>query len=292
MSDEKKIAIGIITAVVSFVGIPILFGLGTTVDPGQVGILVRLGEVQDGYLDDGFHTKRPIVDSVIQVDARVRKMEISAQAGSKDLQTIKTVVAVNYRFTKEKIPEIYRQIGNEEAFEQTVLQPATHEAVKAVMAKYNAEELLKTRAAVRDAMEHSLREKLNVILDGAFIVSAFNVIDFDFTASFNAAIEAKQVAEQKAQQAQNEIILEKAEADKKIEQARGQAESAQKQAEGEAKAIKVMAQARADAIALEGKALQANPQILRLRMLEKWNGQLPRVTGTGSSGFDLILTDK
>ena len=287
--DDSKFAFGFAgCAVIGTVLIMLLFGVGEIVDPGHAGVLVRLGDVHDDLLGDGWHWKRPITDSVVEMDIRVRKHQIDAQAGSKDLQTIRTIVAVNYKFNPKLVPDIYRKVGDEATFEITVLEPATHEAVKAVVAQFNAEELLKKRAEVRDMMEESLRHKLDVILQDAFIVAAFNVIDFDFTESFNKAIEGKQVAEQKAQQAQNEIVQARAEADKKIEKARGEAERVKLIAEGKAAATLVLAEARAAAIAMEGKTLQENPQILRLRLLEKWDGTLPRVTSSGT-GFDLLL---
>ena len=45
-------------------------------------------------------------------------------------------------------------------------------------------------------------------------------------------------------------------------------------AEGEAKATNI-----------QGQALRANPEILRLRTVEKWNGVLPQVEGANATPF-------
>lgn len=81
------------------------------------------------------------------------------------------------------------------------------------------------------------------------------------------ALNAKLEATQKASQRQNEIATAIAEADKKVAKARGEAESILQIANAEAKAIK-----------LKGDALAKNPLVVRLTAIEKWNGQLPRVS--------------
>lgn len=86
--------------------------------------------------------------------------------------------------------------------------------------------------------------------------------------SVNASINLKLEANQKAQMRRNEVAEAAAAADKKIQEARGKSES-----------ILLVATAEATAINLKGEALRKNPEILRLKAIETWNGTLPRVTG-------------
>ena len=76
------------------------------------------------------------------------------------------------------------------------------------------------------------------------------------------SINAKNAATQMAQQRLNEVQQSKAEADKKIEDARGVAESILKVAEAQAKANKVLAES-------------ITPEFIQYQALEKWNGVLP-----------------
>jgi len=76
------------------------------------------------------------------------------------------------------------------------------------------------------------------------------------------AIDSKNAATQKAQQRLNEVQQSKAEADKKIEDARGTAESILKVAEAQAKANKVLAES-------------LTPDFIQYQALEKWDGKLP-----------------
>jgi len=288
MSTKIQIVLVSIVSVMLF-GLVLLLRSEQQISPGKTGVLITLGEVQDDYLAEGLNWVNPFWDDVIEIDTRIRKHEIDCEAGSKDLQQIKAIIAVNYRFIQVKVPEIYQSIGNEESFEVNILTSAIHESVKAVIAKYDAEELLKERSDVRKNMENALKLKLDNILQDAFIVSAFNIIDFDFTDVFNKAIETKTVAAEKAKQSINEIVQERAEADKKIETARGKAESVKLIASASAAAIIVEAEARARAIFVEGKVLRDNPQILRLRAIERWNGALPRVITGETTGIELVI---
>lgn len=84
------------------------------------------------------------------------------------------------------------------------------------------------------------------------------------TNSLNAKIQATQMAEQR----RNEVAQAKAEADK--ERARAQ---------GEADAKLLIAQADAKAIEVRAQALRANPDVVTLNAVEKWDGKLPTYTG-------------
>lgn len=86
------------------------------------------------------------------------------------------------------------------------------------------------------------------------------------------AIDSKNAATQKAQQRLNEVQQSKAEADKKIEEARGDAESLLKVAEAQAKANRLLA----DSLTTEFVQYQA---------ITKWNGELPRMTGSAAVPF-------
>ena len=78
------------------------------------------------------------------------------------------------------------------------------------------------------------------------------------------------------QQRENEVAQSRAEAQKAIETARGEAESKL-----------AVARANAEAIELEGKALRDYPQVVELRKLERWNGELPQVIGSNTPFINL-----
>jgi len=258
------------------------FSCVEVVSPGYRGVVTRLGTVSMTPMSEGLNMKSPL-DSVEEWCVQVQKIEATCNAGSADLQTVHTQISINYRLNADLTPAIRKDFGA--SYEDNIIKPALQESVKAVIARYQAAQLLEKRAAVRHEMELELSKKLGALLENGFLISALNIENFSFEASFNAAIEAKQVAEQEAQRTRNEVEREKAEADKQIEAARGRAESRALEAKAQAGAILVEAEARAKAIQLESAALRDNPDILRLRAIERWDGGMPRVVGGDGGNF-------
>jgi len=227
------------------------------VGPGQRGILMRLGAVQKGVLSEGFHFKMPFIDNVVKMNVQVQKNEAKADAASKDLQIISTVIATNYHLMPETVDEVYQKIGL--AFEDKLIQPAVQEVIKAVCAKYTAEELIARRGEVKSAIRTELADRLAVFNIKVIEVS---VADFNFSNTFNDAIEAKQVAEQKVAQAKNELDRIKIENEQKISQAKAEAEG-----------LKIQRQEITESL------LKLREIENQRKAIEKWDGKLPGVTG-------------
>jgi len=227
------------------------------VGPGQRGILMRLGAVQKGVLSEGFHFKMPFIDNVVKMNVQVQKNEAKADAASKDLQIISTVIATNYHLMPETVDEVYQKIGL--AFEDKLIQPAVQEVIKAVCAKYTAEELIARRGEVKSAIRTELADRLAIFNIKVIEVS---VADFNFSNTFNDAIEAKQVAEQKVAQAKNELDRIKIENEQKISQAKAEAEG-----------LKIQRQEITESL------LKLREIENQRKAIEKWDGKLPGVTG-------------
>ncbi len=110
--------------------------------------------------------------------------------------------------------------------------------------------------------------------EGALTIANVAITDFDFSTEFNRAIEEKVKAEQDALKAVNEKL-------RRVTQAEAAAAERTLAADARAYEIEVSSKARADAIRREAQALKNNPELIQLRMAEKWDGVLPRVTGEG-----------
>ena len=249
----------------------------TVVPAGHTGVVVNMGRVSETVLQEGFHFKTPFVQEIVQIDNRIVKLEVATDAFSKDLQTVSTVLAVNYRIAKDMSYSIYKEVGSN--FESVLVMPAVNEVLKAVVAKYTASDLVASRSEVSVMLDEELNGKLNA--RGIFIED-LNIIDWDFSAEYIAAVEAKQVAEQnliktKTEQ-EEQIVIAEAEAKKK----RIAADTAIIAAKAEAERIRIEAEATAEANRTIAESL--NDAILRNKTIEKWDGQLPRVTaGEGST---------
>ncbi|MEC7368970.1 MAG: prohibitin family protein [Pseudomonadota bacterium] len=248
------------------------------VDAGYVGVVKRLGAVQPEFLPEGFHFKAPFVDAVQKFDVRLSKAESDAGASSKDLQVVRTKIAVQYSMNAALMPMTLQRIGTRLVVEKTLIDPAIMESVKAITALYTAEQLITKRDEVKDRIQAQIDSFLNETLRekeliGSLTIANIAITDFDFSAEFNRAIEEKVRAEQEALKAKNEKL-------KRVTQAEAAAAEKTLAADAMAYEIEVQSKARADAIEREAKALKDNPQLIQLRIAEKWNGVLPRFTGS------------
>lgn len=226
------------------------FPLGT-VGAGERGIQLRLNAATGKVMEPGLYFRIPFVEKVARINVQVQKEQVDASAASKDLQTVSSKVALNFHLDPSRVATIYKEVGVE--YKERLIDPSIQEAVKSSTAKFTAEELITKREAIKEDVKVHLRERLQ---GSGIIVDEFNIVDFDFSPSFNAAIEAKVTAEQKALAAKN-----------KLEQVKFEAEQAVVAANGKAKALQV-----------ESDAIRSNPTVLELRAIEKWNGVLPTVT--------------
>ena len=253
---------GIILTAVLLIAVITLLNCFTIVEAGHTGVVVTMGKVKEGVLQEGIHAKAPFVQQVVKIDNRIQKLEVQTEAFSKDLQSVDTTLAINYRVDTAKSYSIYKNIGAN--YEDVLVTPAVNEVLKAITATYTAEETVTNRALISDGLVTGLNEKLNSI---GLYVTDVNIIDFDFSEAFITAIEEKQVAQQQ---------LLKAETEKK---------TAITNAEAEAEAAKVRADGEAEANNTISKSLTS--EVLENKKIEKWNGELPRVSGSGGTIIDL-----
>lgn len=237
------------------------FSSFTVVPAGHTGVVSRFGAVQEGILTEGLHLKIPFVESVTTIDNRVNVVETSFTAASKDLQTVTGAVSVNYRISPDSSAKVYRNFGL--SVESTLVVPAVPECIKAVTARYSAEELITMRQTVSDEIKESIDEKIRPY---GLYVEVFNITDFSFSEEFNAAIEAKQTAQQNALKAEQDLQRVKIEAEQEIEQAKAEAESYRLKNE------------------------QLTDMILLSDWIEKWDGHLPTVTGGDGSSMMLDIS--
>jgi len=217
-------------------------------------------------LDEGIVFKIPMVETIYDIDVRIDKVEPHCSAASKDMQTVGTTVALNFRPDPGKVHELYQSIGM--SYRERIVDPAVQEAVKAVTALYTAEELIAKREEIKEKIQSSLTNKLK---QENIIVIALNITDFQFSQSFNSAIEEKQNAEQHALKAKRDLERIKIEAEQRITQAKAEAE-AQRLLAG-----------------------SITPQVIELRKIDaiqesirKWDGKMPQVSGGALPFWDII----
>lgn len=261
ISSEKMPSLqkyGSIILIVALLIVMLVWSGFVSVGPGDRGVLMTFGSVNQTVLMPGLHTKIPFAQSVKHMNVQIQKSQTKETAASRDLQNVSTEVAVNWAINPADAAWVYEHLGGEDQLTEKVITPVVSNAVKAVAAHYDAEALVEKRDEVRDAVQKQIVIGLNQY---KVQVQGVNITNFQFSPDYAKAIEAKQVAQQRAQQATYDLARIKVQAQQEVAQAQGQSQAQ--------------------------KLLQStlSPEIIRLRAVKKWNGVLPQVTGSGAIPF-------
>lgn len=257
-----------------------LLGCIKTVPTGSTGIVTTFGRIENISLDAGIHFMSPW-KKVINMDNRTQKQSIEMQCFSSDIQEVSVTYTVNYQINKANAQEIYRTIGTE-YFDKIVI-PKVLESVKAIFAKYTAEDLIASRSSLSKEIEAILVPDLEA---QNIQITATSIENIDFTDAFTDAVEAKQVAEQnklKAQTEQAQQTLEaEAAAERQVIKAQADADAAILAAQADAEVAKISAdsalyQGEKEAAILQrvGEQLSRYPDLTKYKYIENWDGKLP-----------------
>jgi prohibitin 2 len=232
----------------------VLLFFTATVETGSVGVVTNFGKVTGGVLDSGWHVVGPI-DHVTNVSIRTITTQTDADCFSSDLQEVKITLAVQTRITKENATKIYQNYGLDY---MSQAEPKILDALKAETAKYEAAEIIANRDKIRSETLKAAQARLADFVE----IQDLSIVNVAFSDDYERAIESKQVAQQRAEQAKYELQQAQIEADKQVATAKGDAE----------------------AIQIKGDALAKNPAVIDLELINKWDGKAPDTLVTGSNG--------
>ena len=239
------------------------------VNTGEIGIKTTNGTVNKEPLNTGLYFYFPVIQDIYKLNTRVQTTEGDSQAASKDLQNVQTQITLNYHLgTLNPVGYFTRLGSDQEKTEITIVKPAMSESFKAVVAQFNAEELVTKRDLVSQQINSLLNSKLKQY---DLYVDSISITGFKFSEGYSQAIEAKQVAEQNANKAKNDLQRITVEAQQKV------------------------VEAQADAQAMNLRKQSVTPELIQLKQLEiqqqwvaKWNGQLPTYSFGGNSPNTMI----
>ncbi len=213
------------------------------VQPGKLGVVYnRIGGLNDKpTLTEGMNFVLPWFQRAVLYDIKTRSQVVNTSSGSKDLQMVQISLRVLFKPDPVKLSAVYRNLGMD--YDARLLPSIVNEITKAVVAKYNASELLTKRDQVSHLVKGMLIKRAS---DFDVIVDDVSITHLAFSKDYTAAVEAKQVAQQDAER--SKYIVEKALQEKE--------------------SIKIKADGEARSADLIGNAIKKNPAFLQLRRID------------------------
>ena len=261
------------------IGLPILFAgiilviliakSTITIDSGEAGVLYQTfggGVVVDEPpLGEGFHFVAPW-NKVYVYEVRQQSLDERMQVLSSNGLEIEIDASIWFQPVYGELGSLHKERG--EAYIQRVLQPAVRSAARAVVGRYNPEQLY---ASKREAIQREIFEETQLLLKDQYVqINEVLVRDVSLPETIKDAIERKLRQEQES--LEYEFRLTKAEQE---------AERQRIDAEGKARANQILAASLTDKV-LEEKGIQAT-----LELAKSPNAKV--VVVGGENGMPLIL---
>ena len=238
-----------------------LFRSVEIIPTGYSGVKITLGQVSETTLGSGFHLIMPYAQSIKLVNNKQQDKVFSTQIWGETAEMTAVYaqdVVVTYRISADKSAYIYANISADT--DDLIGYDLVASAMKAAMKELEVKDVTN-----RGRIEPLACEKLTAQVDakygkGVITVIKVTINQMDFEDSYNQAIAEKQIAQQiyEKQQIENQTIVERAQA--------------------EADALLIKSRAEAEANEILNKSL--NGYILEYMKIEKWDGVLPKATGS------------
>ncbi|KAF3170326.1 Prohibitin-1, subunit of the prohibitin complex (Phb1p-Phb2p), variant 2 [Orbilia oligospora] len=192
-------------AVPAAVGVGLLQASLYDVKGGSRAVIFdRLSGVKETVVNEGTHLLIPWLQKAIIYDVRTKPRNISTTTGSKDLQMVSLTLRVLHRPEVARLPKIYQSLGLD--YDERVLPSIGNEVLKAIVARFDAAELITQREQVSNLIRAELLKRAN---EFNIALEDVSITHMTFGKEFTKAVEQKQIAQQDAERAR--FIVEKAE---------------------------------------------------------------------------------
>ena len=276
-SKLKRIVVGAMILVAALFLLPSTF---TYINPGHVGIVIHRagGGVDPHPLGPGVHTRVPFATGIEEYPVFLKTVVLTRatgeSAGGNDEINVNSVegqplsldVSLSFELDPAQTPKLYSTFRTDidqithgfvkQAIRQSLQEVVGTEPIADIIGPKKAEATNRARALIAQRLQPY-----------GFEVKQFTINELRAPAAVMEAINQKNVMQQQALTAQNEL-------QKNTFQAQGDSIKAA----GRAKAI--TAEAEAQARANEMLARSITPTLVQYEMTKRWNGQMPQVTGS------------
>lgn len=257
----KQIASLVGGALVIFTLIIAVTSATYVVDPGTRGVEVTLGKVSAVPKPEGFGFKIPFITTITPQIIRQQTAQMKADCYSSDLQQVVIDLRILYRVPDASVVSVFRDYSGDPF--DALIKPRVAESINEATAQRSAEVIVQKREEIKSRVLELARKKVGTLL----VIEDVTVENIMLSGMLENAIESKMVQEQEA----------------------ARARFTKQQAQTEANTVVIKARGEAESINLRGKALQENPSIIDLQIVERWDGITPLVVGPSANGSSMIL---
>lgn len=257
----------------------------------EVGVVVRPSGVDENELGTGWHFVAPwnsvkLMDKTVWVytltkttEEGEKEVDDAIWAPTSDGIKMGFDISVNWHIDPTEASWIYSNIsasqdgeGKYHWMEENIIRPAIKSIMPLTISKYTPIECYSDKRA--EIQEHVQKSLIDELAKNHIIVDVAQIREVYYNRDFETAINQKKLEEQKVLTMvqitrQKDEQLKQAEIDKNI---------AIQQAEGEAKALQI-----------KGSSINANPKIIQLELINKWDGVLPKTLIKGGGSDNSLL---
>ena len=170
-------------------------------------------------------------------------------------------LTVWHHLDPDRVISIHQKIGPD--YEDKIIRPAIRSVIRLVISEYAVMDVYSARRA--EIQDEINRKTKTLIEKDGFVVDEVVLRDVRFTPEFAKAIEAKQIAQQSAEQMKYTLEKEQKEAERKV----------------------IEAQGRANAIETINKALAQNPNYIKYLYVDKLSDKVQVIVSDQNTIMDL-----
>ena len=264
--EKKGLGSPMVTiAIASLVAVTILVTSCTAlVGVGEKGVLEQFGRVSNHVLQSGFNLKSPFQTVHIMNIKRQKSQDYQMQnVYNVDQQNVTVDFQVIYSLpgSDKALIDIYKNY-NGDPYDNFALA-RIKEAIKTITGQYTTIDMVTKSDEFKTKVIAEAQKNIGDILTIDDII----VPNITFDKEIETAIKQKQVQQQEAEQKKYELI----------------------KAQQDAQITLTKAKASAESLRIQADAIAQNPQIVRLKEIEKWDGKFPlnaKVIGSGATIVD------
>lgn len=299
---------GITLGIVIIVGIILMIFCTTRVPAGYIAVQYNVnGGIAGDVLEQGWHIVPPTVNTTLYSIGLEQSYLTSEDKGdspkdesfntpTSDGKSLTVDLEFSYRFNQDTIADTFVKFKGKsgETVKDTFIKPKMKAWTQEVTAKYPVTDVFgDKRQELNEALDVYLKEKFEPY---GIIIDTVNFTNISTDSETQAAIQKKVNAQQEQELANIEAKTAKINADKDKEVALIEAEKEKEKAVIEAEQAKIKAEGQAEATRIKAEAeAEANrkiadsltPELIEKQKIDKWNGDVPRVQGSGATIVDV-----